>query len=285
MAKDGDDTQNNRPHTTVVVNAFNPKCNERLDAMVRLNLILLLEYTTPPFDIILVNAGGVADEPLEQFCREHGIAYHQPDEPLPFAEGYNYGLSRAGGDYIALCASDILVAPEWNSQLIAEMDRTGAWMAIPVLSYSDVGTQNRNFCRGPKTFRPVSMTFNLNLMTRHTRETIGLINESLTGAFNDNDYLLRIRQAGGEVIQTDAGNISHLGRATITVATNYTQSKDFQTYRTMWTWRDSMRNRLTGVRGFFYVLLESLARAMPIPPLRRRLLRSVLKRQPWFYSR
>jgi GT2 family glycosyltransferase len=75
-----------------------------------------------------------------------------------------------------------------------------------------------------RTFVPSAMTFNLNMVTRRCLDTVGYMDDRFTGNFID--YLLRIRQAGGEAIIVDAGQIMHAARATSSVASTFKYDED-----------------------------------------------------------
>ncbi|MHB0875278.1 MAG: glycosyltransferase family 2 protein [Anaerolineae bacterium] len=214
----------------MVVNYFNPMGNSRLEATVCLCLECLLEYTEPPYEIILVDSSGREAKKVSSLCLEHGIARVDCPADTGFAAAYNRGLRLSSGAYLATLASDIFVSSGWNRTMLSELRRTGAWIAIPYLSESDQLSQCRWYVFRRRAFVPIGMTFNLNVIARDAYRRLGDIDESLSGTFNDLDYLVRARRAGGEVVQVEAGNIVHIGRATVAVRSSVDYERDRKSF-------------------------------------------------------
>lgn len=207
---------NNIPLVSVIVNYFNPKDNPRISATLNLALESLAAYTEYPLELIIVDGSGRKSPELALKSQERGWIYLEctAKGSTSFARTYNQGMEAATGDYRVWMASDIFVNVNWEKNLIAELERTKAWMAAPLLTSSDYLAQTQNLVMQMSTFKPSAMTFNLNIITKECYEKVGLMDERFSGCFNDLDYLLRIREAGGEAIIVDAGQIIHIGRAT-----------------------------------------------------------------------
>jgi GT2 family glycosyltransferase len=217
---------------SVAVSYFNPTASDRLRAMVTFALECLTAYTRSPVELLVMDGSGKVDEALSRTCETRGWPYHPSTEVESFGRTYNRGAELARGDHVVLMASDIFVCQDWDQKLLSEMARTGAWMAAPFLSISDYPVQCRDYPVRRCTFHPSFMTFNLNVITRACMERVGLMDEKLSGGYNDIDYLLRIRGEGGTVIMVDAGPITHLGRATLSVQTKMTsEGVDFEYLR------------------------------------------------------
>lgn len=199
---------------SIVVNYFNPRQNPRVLSMTALALHHLSDYTTLSREVLLVDGSGQFCEHLRHVCHALGFRYLPAEQRETFAQSYNRGAANSSGEFIVLMANDILVQPEWDVHMVRELRRTGAMMAAPYLSVSDYYTQVRGRPFRHATFCPSFMTFNLNVLTRECWAKVGPMDERFSGCFNDIDYLLRIRDIGGEAIICDAGDIQHLGRAT-----------------------------------------------------------------------
>lgn len=221
---------NSLPLISVIVNYFNPQKHSQLEAMIIFTLECLSNYTSYPLELILADGSGRRSELLVNKCQEREWIYLESSVEETFAQTYNRGMVKATGDYRVWMASDIFVTKGWEKILIQELERTGAWMAAPYLTSSDYIPQTRNLPIRMYTFYPSSITFNLNIITRDCYEKIGLMDEQFSGCYNDIDYLIRIRKAGGEVIIVNAGQILHFGSATTSVNSNVNYDKDTQLF-------------------------------------------------------
>ena len=215
---------------SIVINYFNPSRLRRIEAMTELALEHLSSFTQLRHEIIVADGSGVSGEWLRDLCAHRGWIYAPSEARESFARSYNRGASLAKGDYIVWMANDILVQSDWDTLLIRELERTSAWMAAPYLSYSDYWVQTRGRAIRNSTFHPSFFTFNLNLMTRRCWETVGPIDERFSGCFNDLDYLIRIRAAGGDAVIAEAGNITHIGKATLQLGTDVNNTLDAERF-------------------------------------------------------
>ncbi len=219
---------------SVVVNYFNPSLNRRLFAMLCFCLRCVADHTKSQLEVILADGTGCPSPELESLCNDVRAIYAPSEVVESFAQTYNRGLRLATGEYIALMASDIFVPLGWDLPLLNELLRTNAWMVAPYLSFSDYPSQRRHWVLRRYTFAPSSLTFNLNLMTGRCLKSVGELNERLTGGFNDIDYLIRIRNRGGEVVIADAGEVVHYGKATLRVATSHNWQQDLDVFRSLY---------------------------------------------------
>jgi GT2 family glycosyltransferase len=218
------------PQLSIIVNYFNPDRNPRVEAMVRFCLECYASHTKVPHEIILVDGSGHDESSLETVCKTRGWHCLICPDRGAFARIYNLGMREARGEYRAWSASDIFVCSGWDTRLLAEMERTHAWMAAPYLTNSDYVTQIRLWPFRMKTFRASSMTFNLNVLTRACVERVGLMDDRFSGNYNDIDYLIRIRQAGGHAVIADAGQVLHVARGTSSVASTFRLEQDLERF-------------------------------------------------------
>lgn len=200
---------------SIVVNSFNPKGDPRIRAMTEFALRCYHAFTPAAHELILVDGHDTADAKMAAVCDELGYRYLHRGRRLAFAQGYNAGLEEARAPWIVLAANDIFVVDGWFEALLAAAQRSGAWMTSPYLSGSDYAPQRLQYVVSSRTFVPNHLTLNLNLISRHCLEVVGPLDEQFSGCFNDVDYVLRIRAAGGEVVLANCGEITHLGNATL----------------------------------------------------------------------
>jgi GT2 family glycosyltransferase len=247
---------------TIVVNSFNPKGDPRVRAMTEFALRCYRAFTGLPHELILVDGHADPDPKLAALCGELGYRYLNLQRRLAFAEGYNAGLREARSPWVVTAANDIFVVSGWLEALLAAAQRTGAWMTAPYLSWSDYPAQRLEYVIGRKAdFAPSYLTFNLNLFSRRCLDTVGLIDEQFGGCFNDVDYTLRIREHGGSVALTFCGEITHLGRGTLSdAAVAEIYHRDLRLFEAKWPGKwDPKRFRLPaqGLLRFCFAL-ESL---------------------------
>jgi GT2 family glycosyltransferase len=214
------------PKLSIIVNYFNPREDIRILRMTIFALQSIKSFTKNSFELLLVDGTGLICCDLERFCSDEGWKYLPTVECEEYAVTFNRGLKLAQGAYCVLIASDIFVSEEWDSRLLAEMERTNAWMVAPYLSFADSPSQVWSFPLVKNSFEPVTVTFNLNLLSRECIERIGGLDERFSGCFNDIDYLVRIRRAGGRVVISDVGHITHLGKGTTSKFTLVNYERD-----------------------------------------------------------
>lgn len=252
------------PLASIVVNSFNPKGDARIRAMTEFALRCYRAFTPTAHELILVDGHAEPDAQLAAVCGELGYRYLNRGRRLAFAEGYNTGLTEARAPWVVLAASDIFVVDGWLETLIAEAESTGAWMTSPYLSGSDYAAQRLQYVVSPRTFVPNHLTLNLNLISRHCLTVVGPLDEQFSGCFNDVDYVLRIRAAGGEILLANCGEITHLGSATLTrpaLLAMYTHDQPLFDAKWPGAW-DSDSLRLRDRRGCLRII-EAFMRCVP----------------------
>lgn len=215
---------------SIILNYFNPREDIRILRMTEFALQSIKSFTKNTYELLLVDGSGKNCSDLEKLCRFEEWKYLPSVEREEYAVTFNRGFKLSKGTYCVLIASDIFVSEEWDSRLLAEMERTGAWMVAPYLSFSDSPSQAWSFPIVKKSFEPVAVTFNLNLFSQNCIKSIGELDERFSGCFNDLDYLVRIRRAGGRVVISDVGHITHLGKGTTSKFTLVDYERDLRRF-------------------------------------------------------
>jgi GT2 family glycosyltransferase len=209
-----------------ILNHYNPTSNPFVENVICVSLEALVSRTVSQHSTVLIDGSGFRSERLAQLCSRLGADYISSEKKLSFAEGYNLGLSHAEADWYALCASDVIVPHDWDAVMIREANRCKADFCAPYLTTADYSAQIRHLSLRCGSFEPSSMTFNLNLISRRLLERIGSIDGQFSGCFNDIDYLMRARSAGFRAIICNAGQVVHLGRITVSVASSATYTEN-----------------------------------------------------------
>jgi GT2 family glycosyltransferase len=159
------------------------------------------------------------------------------DENLGFARANNQGIRASSGRYVVLLNSDTTVPPGALAALVAFMDahptagavgprllRTDgtpqpyAFGGDPTLRYLLARGGNRLIFRRPlhdwatDAVQEVDWVSGACLMVRRAAiDQAGLLDENIFMYFEDNDWCLRIRQAGWRVIYNPQVAITHIG--------------------------------------------------------------------------
>jgi GT2 family glycosyltransferase len=217
--------------TSVIFNYFNPKRNAYLQRTALYALESLVQTTSrTECEIVCADGSGSDCDALAGFARAHELVYAPSARPEMFAETYNRGCEVARGDVLVLCASDIVVNGPWLGEMVGHLERTGAAMVCPYLSYADYIAQCYSAPLRRSTFAPCCLTINVNAIRAETWQTVGPLDVSYTGNYNDIDYLIRLRKHGLQAVVADCGLISHLGSATLSVSSQLRREQDEVTF-------------------------------------------------------
>lgn len=156
---------------------------------------------------------------------------------LGFAGGNNLGLQLAGGHVVFLMNSDVLAAADTLQALAQQFDARPAWGAIsaglrtsngeaqafaygddPTLRYLLQRGSHALLKRGPLHPWDVDQPIETEWVSgaclavrREVVQQVGPLDERFVLYFEDNDWCLRIRQAGWKVVYDPRLTVTHLG--------------------------------------------------------------------------
>jgi GT2 family glycosyltransferase len=149
-----------------------------------------------------------------------------------FAGGNNDGIRIATGDFLVLLNSDTMVTPGWLNGLLAPLskDRT-VGMTGPVSN--SVGNEQRIFTSGTDaaaildeglswvrqvpggSFETEMLGFFCVALRRDVVEKVGLLDEDFgTGFYEDDDYCIRVKNAGYKLLCVENVFVYHRGGGT-----------------------------------------------------------------------
>jgi len=194
----------------------------------------------PAFEVVVVDNGSDRDV----VAALHSMAEAEPrlkvieaGENLGFAKANNIGISAAGEcEYVVLLNNDTVVTRGWLSRLLHHLDTPDVSMVGPVtnwagnearieVDYTSVANLERfaevyaREHRG-RTFEIPMLAMYCVALRRSLLDRIGMLDERFgIGLFEDDDFALRARRAGGKLICAEDVFVHHWGQATFSTMT------------------------------------------------------------------
>lgn len=178
--------------------------------LLKVALDSIFKYTTEEFELILV-----CDGVKYSFLNEYKIKIIYNETPLGFAKTVNKGIKETKGEYVLILNSDVVVIPNWLTELLKTYDKfSKAGMIVPTLSEDagmqsiELNKQEGDYSRGDLV-KGVCM-----LLKRELINKIGLLDERFDlGGGEDSDYCMRVKEAGYEVIVARKSFLYHYNSA------------------------------------------------------------------------
>lgn len=205
--------------------AFNRLCLESV----------LVNTASPSYEVIVVDNGSTDDTPayLRELAAIHpNVRVLTNARNLGFAPAVNQGLADAAGDVLVLLNNDTVVPPGWLTGLVRHLEVPDLGLIGPVTNRAaneaqievDYHTYGEflDFARAyteahaGQTVEASRLIMFCAAMRRDAYERVGPFDEQFAVAmFEDDDYVLRARQAGYRIECAEDVFIHHFGQATI----------------------------------------------------------------------
>lgn len=218
------------PGTSIVIPTYNQA------DLLRQCLLSICEFTPEPHEVIVIDnasTDGTRDV-VQRLARKVGtIRYRRLPENRGFAGGINQGLRMARGETVLLLNNDTVVTPRWLGQLLHVLrQKPEAGLVGPVTNYISgeqlvevpytTLSQMRPFADGfnrtdPSRWKATErLTGFCVLMSRETMLGTGYFDEGFEiGNCEDDDYGLRVRLLGKELVVAGDTFIHHVGSASM----------------------------------------------------------------------
>lgn len=205
----------------------------------------------PNFELIIVD--NASSDETQDYLRRLKDQYDNikiilNKENLGFAVSNNIGIKESKGEYIILLNNDTVVTGGWLTGLTGYLQKSEVGIVGPVtnsianeakisVDYKDISEMDRfaesytSLHRG-KTFEIGVLAMFCLAVRRETVEKVGLLDEQFTiGMFEDDDYALRIKQAGLKIICAEDIFIHHFGGASFSLLGDKEYMKIFEDNR------------------------------------------------------
>ena len=220
--------------------------------LTRLCLESVLAHTAPgSYELIVIdNASSDGTRPyLKKLAsRNPELRLVLSDSNMGFAPATNVGIRMARGRAIILLNNDTVLAPHWLDRLLWHLGSSDIGMVGPVtnhagnearidVDYSTLGefvtfSEHRYRERRHERFEIPVLTMFCAAVRRDVLSHVGELDERFeVGMFEDDDYSMRVRQAGYRVVCAEDVFVHHYGGAAFTVLPSDDRALIFQSNR------------------------------------------------------
>jgi GT2 family glycosyltransferase len=194
---------------------------------------VLANTEAPPFELIVVDnasSDGSREYLAELASRDARVSLLANEENAGFPAACNRGLAVARGEHLVLLNSDTIVPPGWLAGLGAYLEDGRAALVGPVTNRigneAEVATEYETYgdflraaaaraaSRRGETFEIPTLTMFCLAMRRDAWREIGPLDESFgIGTLEDDDYSMRARQSGLQLLCAEDVLVHHFGEA------------------------------------------------------------------------
>lgn len=265
--------------TSIVILSFNTL------SLTKLCIESIRKHTEKGTYEIIVIDNASKDSSVEWLKKQPDIRLIKNDWNAGFSVGCNQGMEIAEGSEILLLNSDTIVTPNWLTNLCTALYSRSDIGAVGCMTnysingqqmegpYQDIDglekfTREFNKSDSSKWVRKLLLIGFCFLLKREVYEKIGPLDEIFTpGNFEDDDYSLRIWQAGYEILLCKDTYIHHFGNASFISGKSHAERKEkAEKYNELIDRHAKIfRNKWTNIGNYKFMEPEEL-----VPELRRR---------------
>jgi len=170
--------------------------------------------TNVPYKLLVIDNGST-DKTVEMLRKDPEVYHIENTHNLGFAKGFNVGLELVDTPYFVISNTDVIVTKNWLKDMIDHIETKDNLVCLGPMSNNVSGPQKEKKVpyknetelesyathRAKNTMDPVApfkrIVFFCTLFKRKVLSSCGLLDERYgLGNFEDDDYCLKIRQAG-----------------------------------------------------------------------------------------
>ncbi len=185
--------------------------------------------TRTPYEIIIVDNGS-GPETLAMLARLEGVQVIYNSENKGFAYGCNQGLAAAGGTHVVLLNNDVVVTAGWLESLLSahardplvgisapRSNRVVGHQQIGNLAYASIEAMHAFAAERSREFAGMhyrtdrAIGFCLCISRNVIEEVGGIDTRYGVGNFEDDDFCIRVRAAGYQIVVCQDAFIHHFG--------------------------------------------------------------------------
>lgn len=179
--------------------------------LTRVCLDNLFAYTKD-FELILVLEE--VNQEINDLVKKYPSKIINNEKALGFPKAVNQGIKVATSDYICFLNNDTVVTPNWLEELLKGFIDKTVGLVVPTCTEIG-GRQNVDFNKEGTDFELVADVKGVCMITKKSvLDKLGLLNEQYgLGGGEDNDFAMRIREAGLKTVIARKSFIYHYGSA------------------------------------------------------------------------
>lgn len=188
-------------------------------ALVNCAIAEVRRLATLPIEIVLVDNGSTKKESRSLAKTSPDVLLHYRSM-IGYAAANNAGIAASHGEYVLLLNNDAWPTRRgWDARLISVLRNVPDAMLVAPTCPRTSWVDQHAF--GPQAddcalIDTHNVAFVAVMMQRSTIDAIGPLDEQFrVGAYEDDDYCRRIRQAGGKILVDPATYFFHVGSVTM----------------------------------------------------------------------